>query len=492
MYERKSKARVKKTTTVVLGRENMFDCHPEEDAEAEDNASPPAAPAHSKKRKTTSKKAKAQNVQPPPPEPVTMKEMPAPEWIALRRVNPYRQDRDHVADSKFWTLFQQRNYEEIFSQFVNKCVIQKSINIAHFDKTPTNSAYFEGIQNMCVKLNLLPLMRFQHDVSPPLVAQFYAIVHFGIDMQRTLTWMSGDEKCSAPFSVLAGLLGYEYTDIMVDRGYKIHDKGVFQAIHLADLYPPLGKVGSVGDLLPFYDIMHRIFREILSVKVGDKNKIRGHLINLLHYTCHNSEQGPIDVMDFMWHEMYSVVMNRKVPIYAPYITALIAEIAPDALAGRRLTGHSSVNLLVKKGKATAHEGEDEEEEELHAGNPHHFELRPRSHTFHHGEPSDSGSKKSNKIWRLLKNMFCLQQDMHKKQWEEHKSRKESMKALKDGMRASGMDIAHGSESHVTPFEKYQSKFARFDVEAGDEASSHRPHGSMSSGESSDDPSTSHS
>ena len=115
MYERKTKSRVKKTTAVVLGRENMFDCHPEEDAEAEDSASPPAAPIHSKKRKTTSKKAKAPNVQPPPPEPVTMKEMPAPEWFALSRVNSYCQDRDHVDDSKFWTLFQQRNYEEIFS-----------------------------------------------------------------------------------------------------------------------------------------------------------------------------------------------------------------------------------------------------------------------------------------------------------------------------------------------------------------------------------------
>ena len=75
--------------------------------------------------------------------------------------------------------------------------------------------------------------------------------------------------------------------------------------------------------------------------------------------------------------------------------------------GRCLNGHSSVNLLVKKGKATSHEGEDEEEEELHAGDPHHFEFHSRSHTFHRGVPSDSGSKKSNKIWRLLKNMFCL-------------------------------------------------------------------------------------
>ena len=94
VYEWKFKARVKKTKAVILGRENMFDCHPEEDAEAEDSASPPAAPVHTKKRKTTSKKAKAPNVQPPPPEPVTMKEMPAPEWISLHRVNPYRQDRD--------------------------------------------------------------------------------------------------------------------------------------------------------------------------------------------------------------------------------------------------------------------------------------------------------------------------------------------------------------------------------------------------------------
>ena len=108
-------------------------------------------------------------------------------------------------------------------------------------------------------------------------------------------------------------------------------------------------------------------------------------------------------------------MNRKVPIYAPYITALIAEVAPDALAGRRLTSHFSVNLLVKKGKPTAHEGVDEEAEELHDRSPHHFELRPRSHTFHQGESGVSGSRRSNKLWCLLKNMFCLQQDMQKKQ-----------------------------------------------------------------------------
>ena len=106
---------------------------------------------------------------------------------------------------------------------------------------------------MCVKLNLLPLMHFQHDVSPPLVAQFYATVHFGTDMQRTLTWMSGNEKFSAPFSVMAGLLGYEYTDITVNCGYKIHDKGVFQAIHLADLYPP----SEMLDLLHYKKIHFR-------------------------------------------------------------------------------------------------------------------------------------------------------------------------------------------------------------------------------------------
>ena len=109
VYQRKSRARVKKTTAVVLGHENMFDCHPEEDAEAEDSASPPAAPVHSKKRKTTSKKAKAPNVQRNPPVSVTMREMPAPEWISLRRVNPYRHERDHVVDSMFSTLFQQCN-----------------------------------------------------------------------------------------------------------------------------------------------------------------------------------------------------------------------------------------------------------------------------------------------------------------------------------------------------------------------------------------------
>ena len=113
------------------------------------------------------------------------------------------------------------------------------------------------------------------------------------------------------------------------------------------------------------------------------------------------------MMDFMWHEMHSVVMNRKVPIYAPFITALIAQVAPEALAGRQLVAHTAVNLLVKKGKGPTVDPEAEEEEDLHAGGEDQFEFRSRARAQFHGEPSGSSSKKSNKVWRLLKNMFCL-------------------------------------------------------------------------------------
>ena len=270
VYERKKKERTKKISAVVHGRENMFNVRPAhmEDAKAaanEEEESPPPAPSRSKRRKTTAKKAKPVLVHPPPPEPVTMMDLPTSYWIAMHRVNPYRDDRDEVAELKFWTINQQRIVYEIFSVFVNKFVKQKYVNIAHFEKTTTHTSYFDGIRGMCATLNLLPLMRFQHDVSAPLVAQFYATMHFGTDMQRTLTWMSGTEKVSAPLSV-ASILGYEYTNTMVDHGYKIHDKGVYQVHHLADLYPSNGVVGSVGDLLQFMILCTGFFMRPLRSK----------------------------------------------------------------------------------------------------------------------------------------------------------------------------------------------------------------------------------
>src|SRR3954462_14205184 len=76
-------------------------------------------------------------------------------------------------------------------------------------------------------------------------------------------------------------------------------------------------------LTPFMDIMHRIFRISLFPRVGNLDMVHDYLVNmlLLCEECKNTSQ-TLDVCDIMWEELYSAVMDRKVPIYGPYLQVL--------------------------------------------------------------------------------------------------------------------------------------------------------------------------
>ena len=84
-------------------------------------------------------------------------------------------------------------------------------------------------------------------------------------------------------------------------------------------------IGLQKNLLPIYDILHRIFRNTLAPRVGNFDQIHGTLIDIMVHTHRQCGFGlQLDIMDIVCNEMYNSVMKRRVPVFAPLVTRLIS------------------------------------------------------------------------------------------------------------------------------------------------------------------------
>ena len=95
----------------------------------------------------------------------------------------------------------------------------------------------------------------------------------------------------------------------------------------ADLYIPGWAVaGSSYKLLPTYDIMLRIYRDVLNPKVGNFDQVHGYLVNMMVLSATKRGAGQkLDVMDYLWIKMHYAIVMRKTPPYAPYVMALLCK-----------------------------------------------------------------------------------------------------------------------------------------------------------------------
>ena len=67
---------------------------------------------------------------------------------------------------------------------------------------------------------------------------------------------------------------------------------------------PGGIPGQTEDLVPTYEIMHRVFRETITPRVGNWDQVHGYLIDLLKLCCVKQGTGEkLDVMDVIFREM---------------------------------------------------------------------------------------------------------------------------------------------------------------------------------------------
>lgn len=112
--------------------------------------------------------------------------------------------------------------------------------------------------------------------------QFYATVHFLNDKKRSMTWMVGHHIVKKkPLSLFIEGNGYEFH---LDRNYgmRFHDEEPTELEEIISYcYPSKAeKIGFTTNMFAMYDVMNKLFRHSLCVKVGDKDVVRGLLLNV--------------------------------------------------------------------------------------------------------------------------------------------------------------------------------------------------------------------
>ena len=222
---------------------------------------------------------------------------------------------------------------------------------------------------------------------------------------------------------------------------------------------PSGKKAWV--LNPFLNIMHRIFRNSLFSRIGDKDKVHAYLVDML-LLCEGarlSQTQPLDVSHIMWCELRFAVFNRKVPIYGPYLFLLISKtweklfpqdefLAPDWIR------HDPIRLRIKpKWANTTTRAEAAAAKMAVDGEESEAKDADEDRSAGYAPPSTKPSW-AKKLKAKMKALFCMQA---KGQYRTHVASKESRRRDKKIMRVFGEEVFGGSEEHITPETEWMAK-----------------------------------
>jgi hypothetical protein len=201
-------------------------------------------------------------------------------------------------------------------------------------------------------------MKIQEHYNITLVHQFFATLVFGDGEEIPMTWMTTEELCHSNFIDFAALLGYEFRGATSPSGIRMHVDGeYYDNKKLAPLYTGDDKkivIGGTLGLSQRSNILLRMFRDSIAPQAGNFDAICGALVNLLVYThevcCkgETAEVEPLDVMDFIHREINDCLVNKKTPLYAPFVMKLIhAQNLNHPLLKANLIEHKVVKLQRK-------------------------------------------------------------------------------------------------------------------------------------------------
>jgi hypothetical protein len=114
-------------------------------------------------------------------------------------------------------------------------------------------------------------------------------------------------------------LGYPRTDLPGendDDGWRCHDSATsLDKKALRRMYiKGWANSGKTNDLFPAWDIMLQIFRETVNPKGTNFDEIHLYEVDLLYNAWKMQGKGiKMDVMDYIYNEMWSFTMEKKVP-----------------------------------------------------------------------------------------------------------------------------------------------------------------------------------
>jgi hypothetical protein len=198
----------------------------------------------------------------------------------------------------------------------------------------------------------------------------------------------------------------------------------------------------------------------------------------------NTSPEPLNVMDYIYKEMYECIVNKKTPMYAPYIMKLIiAQQTNHPLLKANLTQHKVVKLQ-RKGP-TGHStvpfapmiGEEGDIEEVEAG-----VFKRRGPRMKHANNAFSSSKEEvaqeyKRLNWFQRNVLCMNVDIRHKQYDSYVAQKhmnDNQQALHKAFRATRLGYVESApstpSSDTYSYGKWSKGFA--DWQAFDDDTSH--------------------
>ena len=309
----------------------------------------------------------------------TLKGLSTHEYIEMRVMDFYNMDKNSRLPT-FWRTEQELFMKDIYKKLKsNKVCPMQPINLDRMLEAH-NREYFEEAYWVTEKMGLHPLMKISEQYNIELIHQFYATVTFGSSPNIPITWMSGDEVCHSDFVEFAAVLGYPF-DPERASGARMHNQGMNDKRKLAPIYAAEDVIfGQSTDIKTVYNTMLRMFRHTIAPQAGNIDQLRGGLVNLMAHShfvlCrgknYTGDDVKVDVMDYIYHEMYSCIMDKKAPVYAPFIMKLITRHSASPLCSVNLVRHDPAKIQRKEAPSSkkhaplVHDDEEEYDDEEYA------------------------------------------------------------------------------------------------------------------------------
>ncbi|KAK1603511.1 hypothetical protein QYE76_037586, partial [Lolium multiflorum] len=362
---------------------------------------------------------------------VSVKNMQYLEYKEIRDLNPYLTPRNNrVTDKRFHNKTQEEIFYEVYVPFKKGVAPQHAIDTGKM----AASKYFAEAYAMCGEFGLYPIMELTKEYDVELIHQFYATVHFDSDEAKTFRWMSHDKLLESNLAKFGSALGYPRLPGVDENGWRCHDSSFSQP---REVLEPLyikgwGIPGKSADLLPTWDIMLRVYRETIGPKGGNLDELHLYEVDLMANSFAKRGTGEkLDVMDYIYNEMWSCVMEKKLPSYAPYIMKLIEDTWVDSCQTSLI--HSiPLNVTMHDVKV----------------------LRTKRHNspIEDVPPMDEKPPSwASKLARRMRQIFCLTAAVNHRQYQQHAEAKKSRVRQKSIMRALAVEVSPpGSEENITP------------------------------------------
>ena len=154
----------------------------------------------------------------------------------------------------------------------------------HHMRKEAHREYFGEALDLVEQFGIEHIISFHKDYDPEILAQFFASVHFHPNEERTMTWMTNGRQLTATWKEFMTLLGVLDEELATPQGVRPHANP--ESANKNKLMPyyvekRLSNGKSSWVLNSFLDIMHRIFRNTLFPRIGDKDKVHAYLVDMM-------------------------------------------------------------------------------------------------------------------------------------------------------------------------------------------------------------------